>query len=148
MTMTDGAPIPEKSPSSVNQPSSGTYGEKADLAKLKAQLPAPEGSAPIGSGPQTPQNPGMAVSSSPIRPSSNDMSSPVPGLPSALFNQPTQRPGEPATTMPSNTLAQDQPSSLSGQQQRLAILDALANDPTRSEQTRAWAKIVIGQLTT
>jgi len=128
--------IPEKTPSSVNQPASGTYGEGADLARLKAQLPSP--SAPIGSGPNTEPAP-APMGTTPPRPPDGGQS-PIEGLPASLFTQPTTRPLEPGTAMPSNT---PQPSTMTGQQQRIMILDALANDPSRSEETREWARMMI-----
>ena len=134
--MADGM-IPEKTPSSVNQPASGTYGEGADLARLKAQLPAT--SAPIGSGPNTTPQP-TPLSTTPPRPPGGGGSSPIEGLPASLFTQPTTRPLEPGNVMPDNM---PQPSSMTGQQQRLMILDALANDPARSEETREWAQMMI-----
>lgn len=129
--------IAEKQSTSVNRPESGSYGEKADLARLQAQLPQP--GAPIGSGPQAPM---PAVQSAPVRPS-GQQGSPVPGLPAQLFTQPTARPSEPVTAGPT---ALPQRPSVNGQQERLRILDALANDPGRTPETRAWASMMLQLL--
>ena len=132
--------IPEKTPSKVNTPeASGTYGEKADLNRLKSQLPNGPG-APIGSGPQAQQAP--AVSSAQVRPVDNQ-GSPVPGLPASIFTQPTRSPAESVTTMPQQP---PQVSAVNGQQERLRILDALANDPKRTPETRAWATMMLNLL--
>ena len=132
------ADMPEKFASTVNKPESGSYGEKTDLARLQAQLTSP--GAAIGSGPQAQPMPGLQQA--PVRPATNQ-GSPVPGLPAQLFTQPTTRPTEPLTAMP---LGVAQRPAVTGQQERLRILDALANDPNRTPETRAWAAMMIQLL--
>lgn len=134
-----GNDIPEKNTSSVNGPASGTYGEKADLTRLQASLPAP--GAAIGSGSEQPSGVGPMATAPPRPPGGGP--SPIDGLPAALFSQPTTRPYESVTAQPTNP---PQPSATSGQQQRLAVLDALANDPSRAPETRQWAAMMLRQL--
>lgn len=122
-------------PAGINRPASGTYGEKAAQSRLEAALPGPI--APTGPGGQAAPampNPGMGQPSS----------APA-GLPPALL-RPTDRPDVPASTPlaapPVNPVAAAQ----SGRQRRLAILDALSNDPKASDETRRWAQMQVKNL--
>lgn len=114
----------------VNAPASGTYGEGAALQRLKEQLPAVE---------QTAQEPGMSGAPMPTPPSGASMpSQPPAGLPSAILS-PSTRPDVPVSTplgVPSMPVAD------TGRQKRMAMLDALENDPNASAATKEWAGTV------
>lgn len=112
----------------VSTPSSGVYGEGAALQRLKEQLPAVE---------QTAQEPGMSGAPMPTPPGNSSMpGSPPPGLPSSILS-PTTRPDVPVSTP--LTVPQQAPMAETGRQKRLAMLDALENDPNTGEATREWA---------
>lgn len=119
----------------TSAPSSGTYGEGAALARLKQQLPVVEQSA---------QEPGQSAAPMPTPPMGGGISnSPPTGLPPGIL-APTNRPDTPVSTplgQPTNPLA-----AQTGRQRRIAVLDALANDPNVSDQTREWAQINLRAL--
>lgn len=120
----------------VNTPASGTYGEKASLERLIGQLPtAPSGGGQSGPTPVSPmQSP--AGGRPPM--------SPPAGVPSVMMS-PTQRPDVPGSTplaMPAPGVSAPQ----TGRQRRMAVLDALANNPDVSDQTREWASVLIETL--
>lgn len=127
----------------VNQPSSGTYGEKADINRLKASLPA----GAVGQPAPAPAPP--PVSPEPIAPPTIQRGRPdtgaaaPPGVPSVLLG-PTQQPNVPASTPLATGPAT--PGAVAPDQQRLAVLDALAHSPDVSATTREWAKLVIDRL--
>lgn len=137
----------EKTPlanQSVNKPASGTYGEKADAARLKAQLPQsqPQGGAAPG-GPTPMGAPAVGGIPNPQgRPANADL---PPGVPAAL-GHPTERPGVPL----SNPLVGPTPNPVtqaeSARDARVALLMALVNDPSVSDTTREWAQTVLEML--
>jgi hypothetical protein len=112
-----------------NTPASGTYGEKADLANLEAQLPAMDPQAgmpaqaplpPIGQGPQSapPSGPG--------------------GLPAGIM-APSNRPHEPvgqALTMPA-------PMATTSKEQRIQFYWTITQDPSVSQEFREFAQLYI-----
>lgn len=126
----------------VGKPSSGSYGEGADLARLKAALPP----GAIG-------NPAPAPKPAPLPPiSGKPMVKPTapqgrpptgaaapPGLPSVLLHPPVPQ-------------APDQPpppgSQATPDQGRLALLYALQSAQDVSPETREWAGHVIDILLT
>lgn len=135
----------EKTPTqnhSVNKPASGTYGEKADVARLKEQLPEAgkpaQGGSPTGGPP--PVRPSTSLpGGKPGRPPTAP-----PGVPTAVLH-PSDRPGVPLSqplTAPTPPLG----GAETAQQARIALLDALASDPTVSDETREWARIVLEML--
>ena len=133
----------EKTPTqntSVNKPESGTYGEKADVAALKASLP------PMGS-PQ--QQAGMeGPGPLPTRGVPQQEGRPVEGpslVPQGAM-APTQRPGVPVSQPMAQGPAPMPPKQQAADQQRLAILDALTTHPEVSEETREWEKLVMESL--
>jgi hypothetical protein len=111
------------------QPQSGTYGEGAALDRLKAELPVGPAGQAVGPAP-TP--PGMPQGPSPA-------GAPT-GLPQALM-RPTGRPDVPVST-PLATPTAPPTAVVNAAQQRLQILDLLAESPEVSEETRAFAKRV------
>ncbi len=130
----------EKTPTgdtALNKPASGTYGEKADLNRLKQALPpmergkqgAPQQGSPMPSpSGQVPQRPMGRPTNAPSKaPAGLSAPSGKPNVPldTSLRQQPS---------MPPRNSASDQ--------QRLAILDALSTHPDVSEETREWASIV------
>lgn len=135
----------EKTPtadSSVNKPASGTYGEKAELNRLRAALPQTQG------GPGGPPAPGGAPGPSggvspmpgdPGRPSGSTM---PPGVPDVL-GHPTERPGVPI----GQPLAQGGESPVtqaeSARDARRALLMALSQSPQVSDTTREWAQMIL-----
>lgn len=124
----------------VNKPSSGTYGEKADVERLKASLPS-SGAAPAA-GQQLPP-----MSDAPVRPQPSlrppTVANLPPGVPGVLA-APTGRPYEPVDTLPTSPVAG---AVVNDAQSRLRLLDILANSPQVSEETREWAQRVLHALT-
>jgi len=133
----------EKTPTqntSVNKPESGTYGEKADVAALKSALPpmaTPEAQG-VGGGPGPLPDRGM--------PQKEGRPTEGPALLPQGMMAPTQRPGVPLSQAPAPGPAPMPPKQQAGDQQRLAILDALTTHPEVSEETREWAKLVMESL--
>jgi len=122
----------------VGQPASGTYGEKKSLSNLQADLPT----RPVQPAPpdQTPP----PVSPKPVTPVRSSRDSQVPGVPAPILD-PTGRPGVPVNTP---LLNQPEPSpQQTGSQQRLAVLDMLANSTEVTDTTREWAQMMISVLT-
>lgn len=121
------------------KPPGGTYGEVAELDKLKQDLtpPAPPGQSG-GPGPQpTPPAPGM--------PQGTRMPAAAkPGSVPDILLGPTQQPDTPQFTplAPSGPA----PGAVSANQRRLAVLDALAQSQEVSEETREWAQLVLQKL--
>lgn len=114
----------------MNKPSSGTYGEKADLASLQAALPQSD-PLPPGGGPQP-------VPPMPPPPAGLRSQQPAaPGLPPALL-RPTRNPDTPVNT-PLEQPAQI-PEGLD--RQRRMLLQVLA-ERGLSAETREWAKLVL-----
>lgn len=127
----------------VNSPSSGAYGEQADLQRLRQQLPS-SGAGPAGPG-AAPQPP--PISTSPVQPSSplrspSPAAAAPPGIPSVLAS-PTDRPYEPVDTLPQ---APPQGAVVSDAQSRIRLLDLLAHSPNVSTETREWAARVLHAL--
>lgn len=127
---------PDKSPNPVNKPKGGTYGERADLDRLKQQLPQSQSPAPAGpAGAPPPPTPS---------PSSGGRGAPTPGppgVPEALLapTQSNQPVGSPLTPLPTNPVAD----AVGARQQRLAFYDQMANHPEVSQQTRDFYKMII-----
>ena len=126
----------------ANQPASGTYGDKAELDRLEASMPPPtEGS---------PNDPNAAqaipeVDGSQVRNArSNREAQGMPGLPAPILAK-TNRPNTPAGETPLRGASEA--ATVTPRQQRLALLDMLANSPEVSEETREWAQLVIRILT-
>lgn len=130
---------------SVTQPASGTYGESADLERLKASLPAGSVGGPAAPAPKAPPISTEPVTQPQPTPGGRPPGSPPPpGLPSVLA-APTDRPEVPVST----PLAMPQmgtPAIADPRQARLAILDALVTNPGVSPETREWAQTVIHVL--
>ena len=131
----------EKTPTSdtsVNEPESGTYGEKADLNRLRQSLPpmGPPPGAPGAAKPIPTPGPGTSPTSRPGRPPEGP-----PGVPAALM-APSSRPGVPLSQPPRPAGPIRPPRAQAADQQRLMILDALTTHPDVSEETREWAKRV------
>lgn len=117
-----------------NQPSSGTYGEKASVNRLKQALPSAPG--PAGGGqPTAPASP----LNLPTPPPQAQQPTPEGVLPSVL-TAPTNRPNESVNTPYSGGPGGGmQPPQTAGQRQ-LAILDVLRSSPQVNERTREWAQ--------
>lgn len=121
----------------TNAPASGTYGEKAALARLQQSFPA---TSP-GAGPSVqPDGPAPMMSPSP-----GQVSTAPAGLPAGLL-APTQRPDVPAFTPPSVPGLNPVQSAQTDRQRNLAALDALVHDPNVSPLTREWAQNFIDKL--
>lgn len=127
----------EKTPTSdtaVNKPESGTYGEKAELNRLKQSLPSTDG-------PQGPQSQGPAPmpqrsGATPPRPAGRPVKGPA-NLPSGIMQPTDGNPNMPLSESPTPPVRHAQ-----ADQQRLAILDALSTHPAVSQETRDWAEAV------
>jgi hypothetical protein len=126
----------EKTPmggTSVNQPESGTYGEKADTARLSADLPPMnrEGMASATGGPAPMPNPSVSL---PGRPGGRPVQAP-PGVPGAILGS-ENVPGPGAAPSP----------VANPQAARLTLLEQLSTSPEVSATTRQWAKMVLDSL--
>lgn len=125
----------------VNKPESGTYGEKADLNRLQQSLPEMPTGGPAGApAPQLPRS-GQNLRPAPSDPITG--SAPLPRTPGSvppLLARPTDYPNRPVSTpLGGNPQA---PTTMTAQQRRLQILDALSRSPDVSEETKEWASIV------
>jgi hypothetical protein len=140
----DGALDLEKQPMgnepSVNAPASGPYGEGAALQRLQDALPKAQPSPTAPSGPPMPSvSPEPAQPTSPQREGRPPSGAALPpGVPSPIL-APTDRPDVPVSTP---LASQSATPSLSAAQQRLQILDLLAESPGVSPTTQAWAQMV------
>jgi hypothetical protein len=129
----------EKTPmasTSVNQPASGTYGEKADEAALKADTTLPpmnqEGMGSATGGPAPMPEPSVGM---PGAPGGAPLSGP-PGVPSVLLGAEGPLP---PNQVPANPMAN--PAAA-----RIALLENLASSQEVSAVTRAWAQGVLKSL--
>lgn len=116
----------------VNKPASGTYGEKADLARLQQELPSSETAAPQ-----------RQVSPVPPATSRGVASAQPPGFPRGL-TLPTSRPDEPIATpleQPTDPFA----GTTDDRQRRIRYLTLLEQQAT-SPEVREWARIVRERL--
>jgi hypothetical protein len=134
----------EKQPTAdtrVNKPGSGTYGEKADLARLKQQLP-PMKPQQEGGGPAGPavNPPTVGLPGQPGRPSGGPA-----GVPAGIL-APTSLPNVPLGT-PLQQGGAPGGQSQNAQEARIGLLQQLANSQDVSEETRDWAKAVLALLT-
>lgn len=134
--LTDIAQQPQNPGGNVNQPASGTYGEQQSLLNLQQSLPA---MAPQQQG--APNLP--AINPTPMRSTREGAAAPstVPGIPDVL-NHPTQQPNVPAST----PLAPTPQLPVTPMQSRMAIVDALAQSPNVSPETREWAQMIRRRL--
>lgn len=111
------------------KPQSGTYGDGAALDRLKASLP------------------GVESSSSPSVSNLPPVAGPTPGatapqgaqgLPAGL-TKPSMRPDVPVSTPLLNPPQNPVAGAATAHQQRLLLLDQIAQSTTVSEETREWA---------
>jgi hypothetical protein len=127
----------EKTPTagvSVNQPESGTYGEGADLTRLRQELPPMnrEGFGSSTGGPSPMPQPSPAL---PGRPGGRPTRLPG-GVPGVLLNGP---PTPPPAAQPNAPASNPQAA-------RITLLEQLTNAPDVSETTREWARLVLDAL--
>lgn len=132
--MADMPDISQTPTQGVNTPDSGTYGEKAALDRLQAQLPGQNPQSPAAVQP-TPQG---LTGPAPVMPGSGGEQ----GAPAALF-APTNNPGVPVST-PLAPAAPVLPQP--GPELRKLALRKLAEDPQVSDETRQWAQRVLYKL--
>lgn len=129
------ADSPEQQPQPpVNQPASGTYGEKTELKRLQDALPTSQ--------PQTGPEQGQQRRRSeqpPARPTKNPQQAQgLPGVPAAILG----------SRSPSGAAPQEpQTAQVDPRQARLGTLIRLASNPQVSEETREWAQLQIRDLT-
>lgn len=138
--------LEKQSTPNVNQPSSGTYGEKAAVANLESALPpmAPaEGGPAAGAAPQSGLSGDAPLAPVPL-PSRTPPQQPG-GIPDVLLG-PTARPMEPAGAPVAAPLAFPETQQTSAQR-RVQTLIGLSNDPAVSEETREWAQMWVKTLT-
>jgi hypothetical protein len=126
----------------VNKPASGTYGEVADLNRLKSQLDVPETPGP-GSGP--PPGSGPSPGSGGGFPGGPPPKSPMPGTVPDVLMGPSTQPDTPMST-PLQGTGIPQATAMNGAQKRMKALIALSESPEADTETREWAKIVIEKL--
>lgn len=118
----------------VNQASSGTYGEKADLNKLKASLPPMQA------------QPAQAGGQAPVRPASTMMASqPTMPTPNDPLLHPTAMPDVPVNTPLQQSEPMD-PWTMPPDQRTLAILDLLASSDQVSQKTKVFAQAMKDRL--
>lgn len=122
---------------SVMKPESGTYGEVAELDKLSQDIQPPGVPGSGGGAPPQPSAPAPGMPTGP-RPQ------PAAGTVPDILLAPTKQPDVPAST-PLVGQAQ-MPSAVTGNQRRLAVLDALSRSEEVSDETREWAALVLQQL--
>lgn len=134
--------IIEKQPTqdqSVNKPESGTYGEKADRARLERALPPmqpaiqPSGGGPTPMGGTSPTVPPLPGGRPKVAP---------PGVPAAVMG-PTDRPGVPTQTPLTGPVQSPIATAESVAQARIALLQQLATSDEVSAETREWAEMVL-----
>lgn len=136
----------EKTPTadgSVNKPASGTYGEKAELDRLKQALPTGQ-TAPGGPGGPTPlqgPQPGPMPQDN-GRPPNSTM---PPGVPGAL-GHPTDRPNVPQSQRLQGPGVNPVTQAESARDARVATLMALTQSPSVSDATREWAQMVLEMI--
>lgn len=126
----------EKSPTagvSVNQPESGTQGEKVEEQRLRDSLP------PMGPAQATPG----------LEPS--PMPSPTGGMPAQSGGRPPNAPaGVPSVLLGDGEppVPSEQPNAPAANPQaaRISLLEQLVSSEEVSETTREWAKIVLEAL--
>lgn len=122
----------------VNSPASGAYGEKQALTNLKKDLPQSQPTAP-GAAPTAPP----MVNQEPISPTparGGRPSAGAPGLPPALV-APTAMPDVPVGTPLQAPALGPQIAPVNNHfEDRLRLLDVLAQSNTVSPETRAWAQ--------
>jgi len=137
----------EKTPTqthSVNKPASGTYGEGAELDRLKQQLPdsgARPGGGPPGAAPMGGPGSGGLSSGVPGRPGGPTA---PPGVPQALMHE-TERPNVSVGT-PLQRQGPPLAGASSAQEARLVVLQALSESDQVSDATREWARTVLEML--
>jgi hypothetical protein len=125
----------------INQPASGTYGEKSALQNLKTSFPIAQSSGPGGGAAPAQPEP---LSTAPVAPVEQPMGRPKtgaaapPGIPSAVL-APTDLPQVPVNT-PLQSAPQGPLQPSTPEQGRLSMLYALANNQQVSEATRRWAQ--------
>lgn len=141
--MPDGRPgadtlAPEQQSLEQNTPASGSFGEKAELNRLKSSLPGDAGSGPQGPGPSA--YPGVAsVPQAPGRPAQGPA-----GIPSAVLapTQSTAPVTSPLRREPVNPVA----AQANDQQRRLALYDTLSQHPHVSQETREFFRMIRDRL--
>lgn len=129
----DQIPVPG---GNVNEPASGTQGDKIDVERLRQALPPIPGTPSPGQGPGSgPVAPLPPRGAGPVGASPD---SAVPGIPGPILD-PTNRPGSPLDSPVSGVPGGGVP-EMTPQQDRMRIISALAqsDDP----EVREWAELV------
>lgn len=133
---------------SVMAPPSGTYGEGADLQRLRQSLPKGAVGNPAPPAAAGPPPGGMATKPAMISPlppgRPNTGGAPPPGAVPAVLMGPTAHPNVPVGTplaAPGQQQQQGTPA-----QSRLQLLYALSSSPDVDPVTREWAQVVIEHL--
>ena len=140
--MANQVPDLEKTPTgdvAVNEPEGGTYGEQAELDRLKSSLP-PMGGPGGQAGGRTAPSLGGGLASAGGAPIGRPQNAP-PGVPQALLG-PTQRPNQPLGAPLGQQAPAMPPRAQAADQQRLMILDSLTTHPDVSAETKEWATLV------
>jgi len=125
---------------SLNKPAGGTYGEKAEVDRLKKELPTSGGPMGPGGPQQAPPQPRPRAA----RPVPASIAPPTPagptGVPDALMH-PGSRPM--STGQPDGPA---QPAVANISQARIALLDSLHSSQEVSPETREWAGIMLEMM--
>lgn len=136
---------PEKQPSApVNQPSSGTYGERAAVDRLRQSLPSSGATDGRPAGPASGTSGPAPAAPVPVPNEAGARTGAPSGVPEVLLgpSQSSRPVGSLLDQAPVNPVA----AATNGQQQRLALLDQLSQDQTVSEETRQWAAVMVRRL--
>lgn len=116
----------------MNKPTSGTYGEKTELAALQQELPI----SPATPQPQVMPTPPSAGGPKPTPPA---------GLPRGLL-APTSRPDVPVSTPLAGPVTDPFAGAVDARQRRLRALDILSQHPDASPELREFASILKQKL--
>ena len=120
----------------MNKPASGTYGEGAELERLKQQLPSSD---------QQPQQPSPAPTPPSGGMGGGGVGPPPSGLPRGLAS-PTQRPDVPVSTpLQGGPPADPLGGAVDARQRRLQYIDLLSQHADSAE-VREWAETVKQKL--
>ena len=132
--MTPGQPdtvqqLPAGTGPNVMQPASGSYGDTADLNRLKGALDVPSGPGGPPTTAPTPPNPGV--------PTGQGMTPAPKGVPDSLM-APTSMPDTPQSTPLTNPATA--PQAATAANRTISILSQLSTSAEVSVETREWAK--------
>ena len=125
---------------SVNKPESGTYGERAEVDRLKKELPSTQGPGGPPGGAPVPERATPTTNKPPTSLGPEPGEAGPAGLPNVLMHQGS------GNLTPQLPPEQRPPGAANLSQARIALLDALSSSQDVSTETREWAQIVLEML--